>query len=106
MYSLRSVDVGSCAKIMGAIYGCVGLVMLPFFLFGGFASLISGKDTAAAEVMIFCLVLLTPVFYGVVGLIAGTVTAWIYNFVARRIGGIRLELKPEGPNPQSRLGLI
>jgi len=26
MYSLRSLDVMSCAKMMGAIYGCLGLI--------------------------------------------------------------------------------
>jgi hypothetical protein len=30
MYSLHSVDVTSCAKMMGTIYGCRGLIFLPF----------------------------------------------------------------------------
>lgn len=29
MYSIRSLDVSSCAKLMGAIYGCLALMVLP-----------------------------------------------------------------------------
>jgi hypothetical protein len=41
------------------------------------------------------LAILAPVFYGVMGFVFGALTAWAYNLVAQRIGGIRLELKAE-----------
>jgi len=50
--------------------------------------------------------LLLPVGYGVMGFVMGAFTAWIYNVVARRIGGLQLELKPAAANSQSNLGLI
>jgi len=38
--------------------------------------------------------IIAPVFYGVAGFIIGALTAWVYNFAARQIGGLRLELRP------------
>jgi hypothetical protein len=50
--------------------------------------------------------ILAPVFYGAMGLAFGALTAWVYNLVAHRIGGIQLELKPVVANSPSSLGLI
>jgi hypothetical protein len=100
MYSLRSVDVMSCAKMMGTIYGCLGLIFLPFFLLGGFGSLLFGQNSAKAPgIALLLLALLAPIIYGVMGFLMGAFTAWVYNLVARKIGGIRLELKPDGSGP-------
>jgi len=52
------------------------------------------------------LAILAPVIYGAMGFVIGALTAWIYNLVARRIGGIQLELKPVVANSPSNLGLI
>ena len=102
MYSLRSIDVMSCAKMMGAIYGCIGLIIVPFFLLAGFTSLLSGHGSVA----FLFLVVLAPALYGAMGFVVGALMAWVYNLVARRIGGMKLELKPVAANAQSNLGLI
>ncbi|MFI5114220.1 MAG: hypothetical protein ACHP7J_03670 [Terriglobales bacterium] len=96
MVSLRSVGVLSCAKMMGAIYGCLGLIFLPFLLLGGFASMMLGKSSGALSglAMLFLAILL-PVLYGAMGFAFGALTGWIYNLVAGWVGGIRLELKTE-----------
>lgn len=96
MVSLRSVGVLSCAKIMGATYGCLGLIFLPFLLLGGFASMMLGRGSGALSgVAMLFLAILLPVCYGAMGFIFGALTAWIYNLVAGWVGGIRLELKTE-----------
>ncbi len=102
MYSLRSVDVMSCAKMMGTIYGCLGLIFLPFLLLGGFGSLMFGQNSAKAPgIALLLLALLAPIIYGVMGFLTGAFTAWVYNLIARRIGGIRMELKPDLSFPAS-----
>jgi len=53
-----------------------------------------------------CLAIFAPIFYGIMGFLMGAFSAWVYNFFARRIGGIRLELKAEAANSQPNLGLI
>jgi hypothetical protein len=110
MYSLRSVDVWSCAKIMGAIYGCLGVIFLPFLLLAGLASVLAGRGSGSESyysgVAMLCLAIFAPIFYGIMGFLVGAFSAWVYNFFARRIGGIRLELKAEAANSQPNLGLI
>jgi len=106
MYSLRSVDVMSCAKIMGAIYGGLGLIFLPFFLLAGFGSLAGGNTSAPSGVAAILFIILAPVIYGIMGFVMGALSAWVYNFFARRIGGIRMELKAEAASSHSNLGLI
>jgi hypothetical protein len=106
VYSLLSVDVMSCAKIMGALYGCLGLIILPFFLLGGIGSLIFGQGFGASSIAMLFLAILAPVIYGAMGFVMGALTAWIYNLVARRIGGLCLELKPLVAHSPSNIGLI
>ncbi|MFY9559074.1 MAG: hypothetical protein WAQ52_02465 [Terriglobales bacterium] len=96
MVSLRSVGVMSCAKMMGAIYGSLGLIFLPLLLLGGFASMMLGRGSEALSgVALLFLAFLAPICYGAMGFIFGALTAWIYNLIAGWVGGIRLELKTE-----------
>ena len=98
MYSLRSVGVLSCAKISGALYGCLALILMPVFLLAGFAGMMMGREGGAMSgaAMLFLAVLL-PFFYAAIGFIFGALTAWIYNLVAGWVGGIELELKAPVP---------
>jgi hypothetical protein len=97
----------SCAKTLGIIHGCIGLIFLPFFFLAGLISLIAGRDSAPAGIAILFISLLVPVFYGVMGFVMGALMSWVYNMVARRIGGFQLELKPVVvANSQSNLGLV
>jgi hypothetical protein len=106
MYSLQSVDVMSCAKITGAIYGCLALILVPpFLLYVGFIGVLTGQGSGSGFGILF-LAIIAPIFYGVAGFIIGALTAWVYNFAARQIGGLQLELKPVISNSQSNLGLI
>ena len=86
----------SCAKMMGAIYGSLGLIFLPLLLLGGFASMMLGKDSGALSgIAMLFMAILVPIFYGAMGFIMGAFTAWMYNLFAGWVGGIRLELNTE-----------
>ena len=86
----------SCAKMMGAIYGSLGLIFLPLLLLGGFASMMLGKDSGALSgIAMLFMAILVPVCYGAMGFIIGAFTAWMYNLFAGWVGGIRLELNTE-----------
>ena len=92
-YTLRSVGILSCAKIMGAIYGCLGLIILPLLIFGSFATLIFGRDSnATSGFVMFTIAILIPILYGAMGFVMGAFTAWIYNLFANWIGGFEFEL--------------
>jgi len=63
MSVIRSVNVLSCAKMMGAIYGAMGLLVIPIVLVAGFASLASGERTGAVGGIAFAaLGLFAPFF--------------------------------------------
>jgi len=102
MYSIRSLDVSSCAKLMGAIYGCLALIVLPpIVLLSGFSFLLRGPNPQPYWGLWLVLpVILAPILYGLIGFFIGALTAWVYNFAARQIGGIQLELRPVVGNPQ------
>jgi hypothetical protein len=98
----------SCAKVMGMIYGCLGLIVLPFFLLGGFINLLLGNQSSQplAGIAMWFLALLVPFIYGLMGFVMGAFSAWVYNLIARWIGGVKLELELIVTNSQSNIGLI
>ncbi len=104
MYTLRSIGVLSCAKILGAIYGCLGLIFVPIFLLVGLGGLMFGKtsDSMSGFAMLG-LSLFLPIFYGAMGFIMGAFTAWVYNLFANWLGGIQMELKTGLETPRAPL---
>jgi hypothetical protein len=102
MYSIRSLDVSSCAKLMGAIYGCLALIVLPpLVLLSGFSFLLHGSNPQPYWGLWLVLpAILAPILYGLIGFLMGALAAWVYNFAARQIGGIQLELRPVVARPQ------
>jgi len=95
--TIKSVGALSVAKTMGALYAALGLLFLPFFLLIGLAgSMISnqgGQNPFAGAVGMF-FGLLAPVFYRVLGFIFGALGAFLYNLIAKWLGGIEVQLQP------------
>ena len=108
MYSLHSVGVMSSAKMMGTIYGCLGLIFLPLFLLADFGSLLLGRQNSQplAGIAMLFIALLLPIVYGAMGFIMGAFSAWLYNLTARWIGGIQLELKAMLASPSLDPGTL
>jgi hypothetical protein len=98
MHIVKSVGVLSVAKIMGLIYGCLGLVFAPLFLLFGLLGAIAGQDKAAAFAGIFGIVfaILMPIVYALMGFIGGAIMGLLYNVFAKLVGGfeLQLELRP------------
>lgn len=67
-----------------AVFGVInGLLMIPVS-----SMFLPERDTAYGLI----LTLVLPVFYFVAGYIATAISVLIFNFVARALGGVRLEL--------------
>jgi hypothetical protein len=65
MHEVKSVGVLSVAKLMGLLYGCMGLVFAPFFLlFGLLGSLAGHGNSPLAGVFGIVFAILMPVLYG------------------------------------------
>jgi hypothetical protein len=100
MHVLKSVGVMSVAKIMGLLYGCMGLIFAPIFLLVGVLGSIAGQDkTPFAGIVGIVLAVLMPVLYGAMGFVSGAIGALLYNLLAKWVGGFELELdlRPAGP---------
>jgi hypothetical protein len=100
MHVVKSVGVLSVAKIMGLLYGCMGLIIVPFFLLAGFAGMFASNDKAAfpfAGLFGIVFAILAPFLYGGMGFVFGAIGALIYNVVAKWVGGFELELTLQPP---------
>jgi hypothetical protein len=100
---LNRIGIGSAAKLSGAMYGAMGLIFGLIFglfsLFGmGLASQFA-EDTAEAPPAFLGplfgvgAIVFFPLFYGVLGLVIGAVSAALYNLFARLVGGLEVDLE-------------
>jgi hypothetical protein len=98
MVQLKKIGIYSCAKVMGILYAAVGLI------FGVFISLFSLALGSLAHNMgesggffgaLFGVgsIIILPIFYGVLGFVAGAIMAWVYNMVAQSFGGVEMEFE-------------
>ena len=96
---IRRVGVFSAAKIAGALYGLMGLLIGAIFslvaLVGTMASAGAGNEDAVFG-MLFGVgaVVILPLFYGVFGALFAAIGAALYNLIAGFIGGLEIEVEP------------
>lgn len=90
------VGVASIGKIVGIIYAAIGVLAgLAIFGVSLFDPLMGGRQAGGgfpSWAFGVGVVILGPVFYGVIGFLAGAFTGWVYNLAARSVGGIHLDL--------------
>lgn len=110
MQSIRSVNIRSCARIVGATYGAMGLIFSPFFVIASLIAAAFGNHAESALTLAggIAAAVVMPILYGGLGFVVGALGAWVYNMVAHRFGGIEIELQDIASpgNPSSRLGLV
>ena len=95
MQRIKSVGILSCAKMLGVLYGCMGLLLIPFALVAGLASMATQQtNSAIGGAAMLALGIIAPFIYGAMGFVFGAIGAWIYNLVAKWLGGIEIELEP------------
>lgn len=107
--TIRRFDVVRTANVVAVLYAVaviiVALVFLvPFLLIAGLGGMSSsgsemGSTFGASLVGGLLFVVIGIVFYGVVGWVMTAIVCALYNFVARRIGGIRVIVDVDGPYP-------
>jgi len=93
MRVVKSVGVLSAAKILGMLYGCIGLIFVPFGLIMALAgSATGGQNSLLAGISGVIFAIFLPLLYGAFGFVGGLLGALLYNLVARRLGGLQVEL--------------
>lgn len=104
---LKKLGILSVAKIYGLFGVIFGLIIgvlaaLVAVTMGTLGAASAGDDAGGMLAMtagMGCLyILLFPLLYGVICFIGGALSAWIFNFVAPRAGGLEMEFnQDDGP---------
>ena len=99
--TIKHVDVLSVAKIAAVVYAGLGLI--GGVIFACIALLSAGLTSAMQQNAqippIFSLffgvgaIVAMPVVYGVMGLILGAISAWLFNVAAGIAGGVRIQVE-------------
>jgi hypothetical protein len=84
MRQLRSFNVIQTATTMAAVYAVIGAIAGVLFFLGMLAS---GRLLAAIGMLI-----VMPIAYAVGGFIFTAIACFVYNEVAKRVGGIEVEI--------------
>jgi hypothetical protein len=94
-YDLRSISPAKLARIMALVLGGLMLIFslfaFPMFLFMPFPE---GDPSQPSKGFFLFFLLLYPFFGAIWGWVAGQISARLYNFAAKRVGGISIELVP------------
>lgn len=98
---IKSVGVLSVARIAAAIYGIFGLIAGVFLSLMAVAGMgvseqVSSQASWLGPFFGFGAILALPVIYFVLGFLGGAIGAWVFNNVARGVGGLEIVLE-EGP---------
>jgi hypothetical protein len=91
---VRRIGVISLAKMQGALYALVGLIIgagVSLFALLGAALMNSAGSTAGSVLFGVGAVILFPIGYGLFGFVLGLIIGGLYNLVAAIAGGVEIE---------------
>jgi hypothetical protein len=81
-------------KMLALLYGIMGLIFIPIFLL---MSVVSSQMPSEAQTGMMAMgigfAIFAPILYAIMGFIFGIIGAFIYNFVAKFVGGIEVEVE-------------
>lgn len=86
-HRIKSFNPLQVGKVMGVLYGLMGLLFAPIFWFIGK----NAPGTPGFPGTAFAIAL--PIVYGLMGFIFSAIGAWLYNLVSGWVGGIEVEIE-------------
>jgi hypothetical protein len=91
MKKIKRIAPKSFAKVLGTLYAAVGLIGGAIFSLVSITGALSGQGNG----FFFGVgaIVILPILYGAMGFIGGYISALLYNFVAKKVGGIEIELE-------------
>lgn len=92
-------------KILGALYGFIALIGVPFVLLFAILGILNGKNSdstmgIASLIMVSCGVVL---LYSIIGFIGGLIIGLIYNFLVKFVGGLKMDVELEEESSMPKL---
>ncbi len=106
--TIQSIPVMPVALMLACISAVIGLIIGIFYalFFGALFSLIPSTAQTGIDLSFLRIIfgvgaiIVMPILGFIGGLIQGLLYAALYNFLAPRIGGIRLRFKEDNQSPQ------
>lgn len=92
MKEIKKIDPMSSGRLTGVLSAVMGIIFgIIYGLMIGIMAIVS-RQYALAIIGIVILIA-APIFYGLFGFLWGLFVAFIYNIIANKFGGIKIELK-------------
>jgi hypothetical protein len=103
--TIQSIPIMPFALMYACISAAIGFVVGIFYalVFGGTFASVSSSTTSGLNLGWLSLfvgvgaIIVMPVLLFVTGLMTAAITALLYNFLAPRIGGVKVRFKAEAP---------
>ena len=90
MKELKSIDPMSLGKMMAIISAVIGFIAGLFSAaFAPFAAMWNPVGAAALGLLA---IIVVPIVSAIAGFVLGVIVAFVYNEVAKRFGGVKLDL--------------
>lgn len=101
MKEIKSIQKKSLAKVTALVYGLVGFFVAILVAISSMANIIWQKDFQGSVILVtlfnigagLLLGVLTALLTALVGWVMGYITAAIYNWFAKKVGGVKVELE-------------
>jgi len=97
---IRRVGVVSAAKISGVLYAAMGLIfgLIVALISSAGAGILAATQSQGSQgwlgpIFVIGAIVFLPILYGVIGLIAGAISAALYNLFSGLVGGLELEVQ-------------
>ena len=81
------------ARVLAVLYMIIGALLMPFLLL---AALVSPQEATAGRSIAVIVSFMLPFIYAFVGFFIGLIGGYLYNLVARLMGGIPVSFSAEG----------
>ena len=94
MNVLKKIDALSLAKVITVIYVLLGFFMgVLYYVMGLVSPTEALQASAILDIYSPWMMLIMPVAYAIAGFFGSLIIAGLYNIVAKKIGGVKLDLK-------------
>lgn len=98
MQVIKKIDVGSAARVYGLTLGILGILIgiIYSLMFGWLSTFLDTESGlppfVAPGIGMLTSLIFMPIIYGIIGFVFGAVGAVVYNFVAKKFGGLEVEI--------------
>jgi hypothetical protein len=101
MQTVNKIGVGSATKVFGLTLGFLGFFVgiIYALMFQALGELGDEFPISGSGGLGIVILILVPVFYGLAGFLIGALSAAVYNFVAKKFGGLEIELSEPNHKP-------